>query len=86
VKDLADVAVGAEMHVDFVALSFCREPGDVDALRKVLREHGSQARIVAKIEDQLAVKNLHEIIEITDMADKELKVTPPTSDAVSVAF
>ena len=66
-KDLADVAVGAELHVDFVALSFCREPGDVDALRKVLREHGSQARIVAKIEDQLAVKNLHAIIEITDM-------------------
>ena len=31
-KDLADVAVGAEMHVDFVALSFCREPGDVDVL------------------------------------------------------
>lgn len=66
-KDLADVAVGAELHVDFVALSFCREPGDVEALRKVLSEHGSQARIVAKIEDQLAVKNIHEIIDITDM-------------------
>ena len=63
-KDLADVAVGAEMHVDFVALSFCREPSDVDALRKVLREHGSTARIIAKIEDQLAVKNINEIIQI----------------------
>lgn len=66
-KDLADVAVGAEMHVDYVALSFCREPSDVDALRKVLREHGSSARIIAKIEDQLAVKNIHGIIQITDV-------------------
>jgi pyruvate kinase len=66
-KDLADVAVGAEMHVDYVALSFCREPSDIDALRKVLREHGSSARIIAKIEDQLAVKNIKEIIQITDV-------------------
>jgi pyruvate kinase len=66
-KDLADIAVGAEMGVDFVALSFCREPGDVEALRKVLLEHDSKARIVAKIEDQLAVKNIDAIIEKTDI-------------------
>ena len=46
-KDLADIAVGTELHVDFVALSFCREPGDVEELRKVLRSHDSSARIVA---------------------------------------
>jgi pyruvate kinase len=66
-KDLADVELGAEMGVDFVALSFCREPGDVQALRKVLGEHGSTARIVAKIEDQLAVKNIADIIKATDI-------------------
>jgi pyruvate kinase len=66
-KDLADVILGAELQVDFVALSFCREASDIDALRKVLREHGSQARIVAKIEDQMAVKNLHAIIDRTDI-------------------
>ena len=66
-KDLADVAVGAELGVDFVALSFCREPSDVDALRQVLREHHSSARIIAKIEDQLAVKNINEIIRKTDV-------------------
>lgn len=66
-KDLADVAVGAEMGVDFVALSFCREPSDVEALRQVLREHDSKARIVAKIEDQLAVKNIDAIIDKTDI-------------------
>src|SRR5688572_27340087 len=61
-KDMADIAVGAELGVDFVALSFCREPGDVDLLRRVLGEHVSTAKIVAKIEDQLAVKNLIGII------------------------
>lgn len=66
-KDLADVAVGAEMQVDFVALSFCREPSDVEELRKVLRSHDSTARIVAKIEDQMAVKNIDGIIQTTDV-------------------
>jgi pyruvate kinase len=65
-KDLADVAVGAETGVDFVALSFCREPSDIVALRKVLEGHGCQAKIVAKIEDQSAVKLINEIIEETD--------------------
>lgn len=66
-KDLADVTLGASLGVDLVALSFCREPGDVEVLRRVLREHGSEARIVAKIEDQLAVKNISGIIEKADV-------------------
>ena len=65
-KDLADVAVGAETGVDFVALSFCREPSDVVALRKVLEGHNCPAKIVAKIEDQSAVKLINEIIQETD--------------------
>jgi pyruvate kinase len=66
-KDLADITVGTELGVDFVALSFCREASDVEALRKVLREHGSKARIVSKIEDQSAVKNINSIIDKTDV-------------------
>ena len=65
-KDLADVALGAELRVDFVALSFCRFPQDVEQLRSVLLGHGSSARIVAKIEDQLAVANIEGIIEAAD--------------------
>jgi pyruvate kinase len=65
-KDLADVAVGAEVGVDFVALSFCREPSDVVALRNVLKGHGCAAKIVAKIEDQSAVKLINEIIQESD--------------------
>ena len=82
-KDLADVAVGAEMQVDYVALSFCREPNDVEELRKVLRSHDSTARIVSKIEDQLAVKNLNGIIQATDVvmvARGDLGIECPMED------
>ncbi len=65
-KDMADVAVGAEVGVDFVALSFCREPSDIVEMRRVLASHGSQARVIAKIEDQSAVKLISEIINETD--------------------
>ncbi len=66
-KDRADIALGTEMGVDLVALSFCREAADVEMLRELLRAHGSQARVVAKIEDQLAVHNLREIVEKGDI-------------------
>lgn len=66
-KDLVDVALGAELGVDLVALSFCREPGDVDALRTVLKSHDSNARIVAKLEDQSAIRNLNGIIRKADI-------------------
>lgn len=65
-KDMADVAVGAEVGVDFVALSFCRDPSDIVEMRRVLALHGSNARVIAKIEDQSAVKLINEIIKETD--------------------
>lgn len=66
-KDIADVEVGTEMGVDFVALSFCREASDIGVLRRLLKENDSQARIIAKIEDQCAIRNLIEIIHATDI-------------------
>ncbi|PTX97239.1 pyruvate kinase [Verrucomicrobia bacterium LW23] len=66
-KDLADVAVGVEVGVDYVALSFVREPEDIKLLRSVLAGHGgNDIRIVAKIEDQTAVRNINEIIAQAD--------------------
>jgi len=65
-KDLADIAVGASVGVDYVALSFCREASDILELKRVLGEHNSQARTIAKIEDQNAVRMIDEIIEASD--------------------
>ena len=47
----------AQAGIDFVALSFVREAGDVATLRKFLDSLGSQAKIIAKIEDQAGVRN-----------------------------
>jgi len=65
-KDLKDIVVGVETEVDYFALSFCREKADVDAMRAELRRLGSDAHIIAKIEDQHAVKFVKEIIGAAD--------------------
>lgn len=66
-KDIEDVRLGAEVGVDFVALSFVREKSDVDELRTLLKKNKSKAQIVAKIEDQSAVHAIDEIIKAADL-------------------
>jgi pyruvate kinase len=66
-KDLADIEVGVQVGVDFFALSFCREPSDVVEFRRVLREQGADTPIIAKIEDQSAVREIDAIIEAADI-------------------
>jgi len=65
-KDLADISLGAELGVDFVALSFVRQKSDLDELRGVLVDRRSKALIIAKIEDQLAVRAIGDMIEGAD--------------------
>ncbi len=65
-KDIADVALGCELGVDFIALSFCRAPEDILEMKRVIAQHQGIARVIAKIEDQCAVKCIEEIIEATD--------------------
>ncbi|NBS06720.1 MAG: pyruvate kinase [Verrucomicrobia bacterium] len=66
-KDAADLLVGLEAGIDWVALSFVRDPDDVIALRDFLDQHnGRNVKIIAKIEDQLAVKNILGIISAAD--------------------
>ncbi len=65
-KDRADLAFGADLGVDFVALSFVRSSSDVRACRELLRELGAATPIVAKIEHPLAIENLEEILDTAD--------------------
>jgi pyruvate kinase len=60
-KDLADVALGVELGVDFVALSFARKKEDLEELRQVLQKSGSTAQVVAKIESQSAVREIDDL-------------------------
>lgn len=65
-KDKADIEVGLAHNIEFFALSFVREANDLDILRRHLKNHDSEARIIAKIEDQSAISNLDEIITAAD--------------------
>ena len=65
-KDRMNVALAAELELDFVALSFVRERQAIEELRELLEHHGCQARVVSKMEDQQAVTNVEEIVEASD--------------------
>lgn len=65
-KDLADIAVGLDIGVDYIALSFVREAKDLMQLKAVMSHADRKPLIIAKIEDQQAVKNLNEIINEAD--------------------
>jgi len=54
-KDHADIRLAAELGVDFVAVSFPRYGSDIEQARRLVREAGSQAWLIAKIERAEAV-------------------------------
>src|SRR6266566_458436 len=66
-KDIADVTLGAQLGVDFVALSFVRKPSDLTELRDLLIRKRSNAQVLAKIEDQAAVESIDDIIKTADL-------------------
>jgi pyruvate kinase len=65
-KDVADLALAADLGADFVALSFVRSAADMEDLRERLRGLSSSARTVAKIEKVEAYEHLDEILEVAD--------------------
>jgi pyruvate kinase len=65
-KDGRDVRAGVTAGVDFFALSFVRKGQDVRDLKALLKGLNSDAKIIAKIEDQAGVRNLEDIVRETD--------------------
>ncbi len=65
-KDKQDITFGSTHDMDYVALSFVQTATDVRNLRKMLKNLGNSARIIAKIETKAAVENLEEIVAETD--------------------
>ena len=65
-KDRRDSLVGIECNHDFFALSFTRDADAVDLFRSFLKDNGSDAQIIAKLEDQKGVANIDEIIQSAD--------------------
>lgn len=66
VKDVADVKLGLELAVDFIALSFVREARDLLQLRELFTGPKPHPLVIAKIEDQQALAHLDAIIHEAD--------------------
>ena len=65
-KDKRDILFSIEQEVDFIALSFVRNTEDVEQLRVLLGDKVDKIKIISKIEDQEGVKNLSDIVNISD--------------------
>src|ERR1017187_2874060 len=65
-KDIKDVKLGLELEVDFIALSFVREARDLIQLKELFDEGRPHPLVIAKIEDQEAIKNLESIVHEAD--------------------
>ena len=65
-KDEQDIKFGIDNDVDFIALSFVRSPDDITQLRTLLGKKQQSVKVIAKIEDQEGVKNIHDIASLSD--------------------
>ncbi len=65
-KDLADVRVGLQMGVDWIAMSFVRSAEDLAPIKAVMQELGITRPVIAKIEKHEAIENLDEIMQAFD--------------------
>lgn len=66
-KDISDIKFAIENQLDFIAASFVRKVEDVLDIRRVLEENGGEdIQIISKIENFEGVKNIEEIIKVSD--------------------
>jgi pyruvate kinase len=65
-KDMLDLQFAVKNHVEWIALSFVRDAEDIVQLKRELHSMQSKARVIAKIEKPEAVKNITDIISVTD--------------------
>lgn len=62
-KDIKDVKFALSRGVDYIALSFVQSADDVKKLRTIV---GTKAKIIAKIERQIALSHIDAIIQAAD--------------------
>ncbi len=63
-KDRANILYCIKKDLDFIAHSFVRCKQDVLDIQRILDEHNSPIKIIAKIENQEGVDNIDEILEV----------------------
>lgn len=83
-KDYEDIVFGIENGYDFVAASFTRTAEDILEIRKIFQEKKCKTmNIIAKIENMQGVKNIEDIIRVSDgimIARGDMGVEIPLED------
>lgn len=65
-KDIHDLKAAIQMGADYVAISFVRHAEDVELAKQLIKEQGSQAAVIAKIERREALDVSDAIIKASD--------------------
>ncbi|MBN2382262.1 pyruvate kinase [bacterium] len=63
-KDYTDIAYALEHDFDFLALSFVQSAQDIIELNQYLASKNKVVPVIAKIENQFALKNIESIVEV----------------------
>lgn len=65
-KDRIDIQFGIKNKVDYIAQSFVRDRNDIIQIRDLVKPRLPNCQIVAKIENLQGIKNIDEIIDVSD--------------------
>lgn len=82
-KDRIDAQFAIEQQLDFIAMSFVRNSDDMQELRWLVRHHGGDVWLVAKIEKGEALQNIDSIVRHSDgimVARGDLGVEIPAAE------
>jgi pyruvate kinase len=66
VKDIRDLEFALDHDFDWIGLSFVRSVTDIVDLKDIIRNKGKRARVIAKIEKPEAIREIDNIIDVTD--------------------
>ncbi|MEM7579304.1 MAG: pyruvate kinase [Mastigocoleus sp.] len=82
-KDREDLIFGLDQGVDWVALSFVRNPQDVIEIKELISSAGKQVPVIAKIEKHEAIEQMEAVLALCDgvmVARGDLGVELPAED------
>ncbi len=82
-KDFKDLEFALRHRIDYIALSFVRQPEDITILKAWLKERNSDIPVIAKIEKREGVERFDGILEVADgimVARGDLGVELPASE------
>ncbi|MDD5440275.1 MAG: pyruvate kinase [Candidatus Omnitrophica bacterium] len=65
-KDREDIRFAAEEKIDYIAQSFVRTRGDIISVEQCLGRYSHRCRIIAKIENRDGIRNIDDIIKVSD--------------------